>query len=207
MKDRAPVILITGFEPFGGVAVNPSALVAQRLHGRRIDDCRVSGLVLPCVFGGALRRLKEALLQENPRLVICLGLAEERAAIMPERIAINVMDARIPDNAGRQPVDVPVVEKGPPAYWSTLPVKAIVEALAAKGIPAAVSQSAGTYVCNQVFYGLMHALRRRPGMRGGFIHLPLLPEQAADGRPGLPLDSMTEAIALAAEVTLKGGQL
>jgi pyroglutamyl-peptidase len=139
----------------------------------------------------------------DPALVICLGQAGGRAEITPERIAINVDDARIPDNAGRQPVDRPIVQRGPAAYWSKLPIKAIVTALRARDIPAAVSQTAGTFVCNHVFYGLMHALRRRRGVRGGFVHLPWLPDQAGAGQPSLPLDVMLRAVEEMLRVTLR----
>lgn len=200
MKPAAAKILLTGFEPFGGETVNPTAGIVGRLHGTRIGGHEVVGVVLPCVFGDAVARLQTALRRTAPRLVICLGQAGGRAEITPERVAINVDDARIPDNAGRQPVDVPVVPGGPAAYWSTLPVKAIVAALRKQGIPAAVSQTAGTFVCNHVFYALMHMLRRRRAVRAGFIHVPWLPAQ---GKPALPLATMTNAVARAAEVALR----
>jgi pyroglutamyl-peptidase len=134
-------------------------------------------------------------------LVVCVGQAGGRAEITPERVAINVDDARIPDNADRQPVDRPVVRGGPVAYWSTLPIKAVVETLTQRGIPAAVSQTAGTFVCNHVFYGLMHELRRTRAVRGGFIHVPSLPEQAKPGQPSLPLATMVTAIAAAIDTS------
>ena len=197
------IILITGFEPFGGEMRNPSKEIARALDGRVIADCRVAGVVLPCVFREALAELSRQLRVRRPVRVICLGQAGGRSEITPERVAINIDDARIADNAGAQPVDVPVVRGGPVAYWSTLPVKAIVAALQERGMPAAVSQTAGTFVCNHVFYGLMHALRRRRGVRGGFIHVPWLPEQAKRGQPSLPLATMIEAVALAAEVSVR----
>lgn len=203
MKSRARAVLVTGFEPFGGERINPSAEIVRQLHGTEVGGCRVVGVVLPCVFGAAVVELKRALRATNPRWVICLGQAGGRAAITPERVAVNCDDAPQPDNAGRQPVDAPVVRGGPVAYWSTLPVKAIVARLRAEDIPAEVSRTAGAFVCNHVFYGLMHALRRRPGVRGGFIHVPWLPEQARKGRPSLPLATMTAAISLAIAVTLK----
>lgn len=193
MKPPRPV-LVTGFEPFGGDTINPSAEIARQLHGTIIAGSPVTGALLPCVFGAALTELKRQLDRVRPGLVLCLGQAGGRAEITPERVAINVDDARIPDNAGRQPVDRPVVRGGPAAYWSTLPIKAIVADLRARGIPAAVSQTAGTYLCNHVFYGLQHALRRRKGVRGGFIHVPWLPEQAPPGQPSLPQDVMVDAI-------------
>ncbi len=195
-------ILLTGFEPFGDERVNPSQDIARHWHGRVIGGHRVAGALLPCVFGAAIMELKEQIRATKPVLVVCTGLAGGRAEITPERVAINVDDARIADNAGRQPVDRPVVRGGPAAYWSTLPVKAITDALRRRGIPAAVSQTAGTFVCNHVFYGLMHELRRRRGVRGGFIHVPFLPEQAKRGQPSLPLETMVGAIGVAVAVAL-----
>jgi pyroglutamyl-peptidase len=196
-------ILITGFEPFGGDARNPSQEIACALDGRVIAGCRVAGVVLPCVFREAMTELNRQLRARRPARVICLGMAGGRREITPERIAINVDDARIADNAGVQPVDVPIVRDGPAAYWSKLPVKAIVAALQQRGIPAAVSQTAGTFVCNHVFYGLMHALHHRRGIRGGFIHVPWLPEQAEPDQSSLPLATMIEAIVVAAEVSVR----
>lgn len=195
-------VLVTGFEAFGGETMNPSAQIAEALDGRLIAGRRVVGAVLPCVFGASVVELKRQLRAVQPELVICVGQAGGRAEITPERVAINVDDARIADNAGAQPVDVPVVRGGPAAYWSTLPIKAIVAALRARGIPASVSQTAGTFVCNHVFYGLMRALARRKGVRGGFVHVPFLPEQAGKGQASLPRETMIAAVALTVEVAL-----
>ncbi len=199
---KMKTVLITGFEAFGGETINPSREIARNLHGTEIAGHEVVGALLPCVFGAAITELRRLLRVNRPTLVICLGQAGGRAAITPERVAINVDDARIADNAGAQPVDRPVVRGGPAAYFSTLPVKAIVAALRADGVPAEVSQTAGTFVCNHVFYGLMHALRRRRGVRGGFIHVPFLPEQAAKGQASLELETMVAAIARATEIAL-----
>lgn len=198
-------VLITGFEPFGGETVNPSQEIARLLNGRVIGGRRVVARILPCVFGAANRELRALLAEFAPEVVIGVGQAGGRAEITPERVAINVDDARIPDNAGAQPVDRAVVARGPAAYWSTLPIKAIVAELRARKIPASVSQTAGTFVCNHAFYGLMHALARRRGMRGGFIHVPYLPEQVKGkrGAPSMPLETMVEGIALAMSVALR----
>lgn len=196
-------VLVTGFEPFGGEAINPAQEITRNLHGTVIAGHRVEGALLPCVFGAAIEELQALLRAHRPGLVICVGQAGGRAAVTAERVAINVDDARIPDNAGAQPVDRPVVRGGPAAYFSTLPIKAMVEAMRAAGLPAEVSQTAGTFVCNHVFYGLMHALRRRKGVRGGFIHVPFLPEQAKAGQASLPLEEMTTAVALAVETALR----
>ncbi len=202
-RRRAPV-LVTGFEPFGGETANPSAAIARVLDGRMIGGRRVIGAVLPCVFGRSRDELGRLLRQHRPVVTLCLGLAAGRAAITPERVAINVDDARIPDNAGRQPIDQPVVRGAPAAYWSTLPIKAIVRALRVRGWPAEVSQTAGTFVCNHVFFGLMHALRRS-GRRGGFVHLPWARELAPSGAgPALPLADLIAAVEVALAVTLSG---
>ena len=211
MTRRLPSMLVTGFEPFGGESVNPSWQVAQALDGERIGDAVVHACRLPCVFGDALAVLDEALARHAPRVVLALGQAAGRCDFSVERVAINVDDARIPDNAGASPVDEPVVAGAPAAYFATLPIKAIVAALRAQGLPASVSQSAGTFVCNHVFFGLMHRLAGRAGVRGGFMHLPLLPEQAArsPGQPSLPLDVMVAgtrtvlAVAAAREADLR----
>jgi pyroglutamyl-peptidase len=201
---RAPSILLTGFEPFGGESVNPSWQVAQALDGERISGATVHAVQLPCVFGAARAALDAALLQVRPTLVLALGQAGGRDGFTVERVAINVDDGRIPDNAGQQPIDVAIVPGGPAAYFATLPIKAMVTALQRAGWPAAVSQTAGTYVCNHVFYGLMHSLRRRRRVRAGFMHLPWLPEQAAAraGQPSLPLDVQTAGVRLALQTAL-----
>jgi pyroglutamyl-peptidase len=197
-------LLLTGFEPFGGEAVNPSIQVAQALHGRRIGGVQVVAIQLPCVFGRALEVLTAALNRSAPQLVLALGQAGGRVDLSLERVAINVDDARMADNAGAQPVDEPVQHGGPAAYFSTLPIKAMVAAVRAAGLPASISQSAGTFVCNHVFYGLMHRLQSRPGVRGGFMHLPLLPEQAArlGGMASLPLDAMVDGVQVALQAAI-----
>jgi pyroglutamyl-peptidase len=196
-------VLVTGFEPFGGGTINPSAEIARALDGRAIAGRLVVGAVLPCVLGRSVVELRRLLRTVQPEVVICVGQAGGREDITPERVAINIDDARIPDNAGAQPVDMPVARRGPVGYWSTLPIKAIVAALRDRGIPASVSQTAGTFVCNHVFYGLMHALKRKKGVRGGFVHVPYLPEQAAGGAASLPLDVMIDGIAAAVETTVR----
>lgn len=193
-------VLITGFEPFGGESENPSSEIARAIDGHLIDGRAVVGRVLPCEFGRSLAVLRAALRELSPELVLCLGQAGGRAAITVERVAINVDDARIADNVGAAPVDEPIVRRGPAAYWSTLPIKAMVAALREQGLPAEVSQTAGTFVCNHVFYGLMHMLARKKGVRGGFIHVPFSPAQAARAStpaPSLPLAEQQRGIALA----------
>jgi len=205
MRKRAPVALVTGFAPFGGETVNPSQLIAQELHGRTIAGHRIVGATLPTEFATSLATLAELLKRHRPALVLALGQAGGRAEISLERIAVNLIDARIPDNAGAQPVDIAVVENAPNAYFSTLPVKAMLAGLRHAGIPAALSHSAGTFVCNQVFFGLADMLRTRRGrVRGGFIHVPYLPEQALHhaGAPSLSLAVMIEAVRLGLQIAL-----
>ena len=190
-------VLLTGFEPFDGQAINPSEEIAREINDAKIARHHVVGALLPCVFGAAIKELKHLIKLHDPVIVICLGQAGGRSEITPERVAINIDDARIPDNAGQQPVDKPIVKDGPAAYFSTLPIKAIVQELRKHDIPASVSQTAGTFVCNHVFYGLMHELSlHRPEVRGGFIHVPFVPEQTTD-KPSLPFEKMTEAVRLA----------
>jgi len=192
-------ILVTGFEPFGGQSLNPSWEVARALHGLQLpglQGAQVVAVQLPCVFAQALPALQQALMQHTPDIVLALGQAEGRCDLSVERIAINVMDARIPDNAGAQPIDVPVIVGGPASYFSTLPIKSLVAGLRASGFPASVSQTAGTFVCNQVFYALQHTLAGQ-GVHSGFVHLPLLPEQAAHW-PGPSLPSWPVGLQLAA---------
>ena len=196
MTATLPTILVTGFEPFGGESVNPSWEIARALDGWTCDGRVVRSALLPCVFGDALQRLDEALAAHRPELVVCLGQAGGRAEISLERAALNVDDARIPDNLGRQPIDAAVVANGPAAYFSTLPIKALARDLREAGIAAAVSNTAGTFVCNHVFYALMHRLATAPALaraRGGFVHVPYTPEQVV-GRPGVP------AMALATQI-------
>ena len=206
---RAPKVLVTGFDPFGGDSLNPSWQAAQALHGRQIAAHSVVAAQLPTVFGQSLKVLGALVREHEPVLVICLGLAAGRGAISIERVGININDARIPDNAGRQPIDEAIIPGGPAAYFSKLPIKAMRAAIEAKGIPAEVSQTAGTFVCNQVFYGLMHLLATDRGLkatRGGFIHVPLLPEI---GDPSIPLATLVEGLrigirtALTTEVDLR----
>ena len=199
------MILLTGFEPFGGETTNPSWTAARGAAALlRAEGHEAAAVELPCVFGDAIAVLRSALVEHGPELVVCAGQAGGRARISLERIAINCDDARIPDNAGNAPVDEPVVPGGPAGYFSTLPVKAALEALGAAGIPAEVSQTAGTYVCNHVFYGLMHALRLAPGTRGGFVHVPFGPDQVPEGSglASLPLEQMTEALAVVVRTAL-----
>ena len=194
-------ILLTGFEPFGGEQINPSWEVAKALGGQKIAGVNIIARMLPCVFGEALKVLQQSIDEVNPDLVLALGQAGGRSDFSIERIAINIDDARIADNAGARPIDQAVVNGAPAAYFSTLPIKTMVAGLRAAGHPASVSQTAGTFVCNHVFFGLQHALHGS-GVRSGFMHLPLLPAQAARlaGQPSMALEQMLAGVSLALEL-------
>jgi len=199
-------ILLTGFEPFGGETINPACEVAQALHAQLIGGATVHACCLPTRFDDAPQVLAQALAALQPSLVIALGQASGRSEISIERVAVNLIDARIPDNAGLRPQDVPVRAGAPAAYFSTLPIKAMRDALRAAGHPAGLSLSAGAFVCNQVFFELQHQLAGQ-GVRSGFIHLPALPEQAARTQPSVPsmgLAAQIDAIRLAVAVALAG---
>lgn len=194
MPTAAPCVLLTGFDAFGGESLNPSWLAVQSLHGAHIAGHTVVAACLPTVFGASLAELERLLQLHQPSLVIGVGQAGGRAAMSIERIAININDARIADNANAQPVDTPVIAGGPAAYFSTLPIKAMLRALQQAGVATEVSQTAGTFVCNHVFYGLMHLLATRQGLahtRGGFIHVPFLTGQ---GLPCMALEELTRGL-------------
>ena len=199
-----PTVLLTGFDPFAGATRNPSREAVQALHGRVLAGHRVQALELPTVFGAAWDTLQTALATHRPALVVCVGQAGGRSGFHIERVAINVDDATLPDNAGQQPHNRPVLPGAPAAYFSSLPLHAVVDGLRAQGLPAEVSNSAGTFVCNHVFYRLMHALATEPymqGTRGGFVHVPWLPEQ---GSPGMALADVVRGLQVVVEVSLEG---
>jgi pyroglutamyl-peptidase len=188
--------LVTGFEPFGGEAINPAQEALSRLKPA-LGPLAIVTQVIPTAFGRALDILHETLDEIRPDLVLCIGQAGGRPALSLERVAINVDDARIPDNAGGQPIDQPVVPGGPAAYFTTLPIKAAVAALRRAGLPAIVSNTAGTFVCNHLFYGLMHQAAQRGGVfRGGFLHIPYLPQQAQRhaGAPSMAIEHIVQGI-------------
>lgn len=198
----ATKVLITGFEPFGGQQFNPS-VQASRIAAAALNKAGIatSAVELPSVFGESSKRLRRELVTHRPELVICVGQASGRARIGLERVAVNIDDAAIPDNAGVQPIDRTIKEGGPTAYFSTLPLKASLQAVTARQIPAEVSQTAGTYVCNHVFYALMHELAgtASTAARGGFVHIPCAPEQAS-GRTIPTMEITTAAAAVEAIV-------
>lgn len=203
---RGPVVLVLGFEPFADEVINPSAEIARHLDGELIGALLVVSAILPVRFIEAPLRLAELLEWHRPELVIALGQAGGRGELSLERVAVNLIDARIADNAGLQPIDTEVLHAGPGAYFSTLPVKAIHEQLKSLNVPSALSLSAGTYVCNQVFYWLAHLLAtEHPQTRGGFIHVPWLPEQAKQhpGDPSMPLEVMLKGIRAVIECSVR----
>ncbi|HYF19392.1 MAG TPA: pyroglutamyl-peptidase I, partial [Ramlibacter sp.] len=190
-------ILLTGFDPFGGQPINPSWMAANALDGLQVDGHMVVAAQLPTEFGRSLHVLDQLLAEHRPSLVVCTGQAAGRSAISLERVAINVNDARIPDNAGAQPIDTPVVQDAPAAYFTTLPIKAMLATMLGQGIRADVSQTAGTFVCNHVFYGLMHRLATEPALahtRGGLLHVPWLPQQ---GHPSMTLEQLATGLEVA----------
>lgn len=192
-------LLLTAFEPFGGEAINP-ALEAVRRVPDKIGGVQVVRLEVPTVFRASIDTVAAAIAREQPDAVLCVGQAGGRFGITPERVAINLDDAAIPDNAGSQPVDSPIFADGAPAYFSTLPIKAMVQAIRAAGLPASVSNTAGTFVCNHLMYGLLdHLSRTGRNIPAGFIHLPATPAQAAE-RPSPSMSPETAAKGLAAAI-------
>jgi len=205
-------VLLTGFEPFGGESTNPSQQAVQRLAaGPAPEDVQIRTTSLPVVFGAAIQAMTAAVDEHEPDIVICVGEAGGRVCITPERFAVNLDHAPFPDNAGGQPIEQTIVEDGPVAYRSTLPVTDMIQAMRAAGIPAAPSSSAGNYVCNNVFYGLMHLIATtRPRLVGGFVHVPYMHEQVvdrADAQPSLSIATITDAIAIAIETSVRSRAL
>lgn len=198
-------VLLTGFDPFGDDTMNPSWEAVRKLRGERIRGHTIVVARTPTRFDACADVLERAIRKHRPRLVLCVGQAAGRAAISLERVAINVKDARIADNAGAQPIDEPVIEGAPMAYASAMPIKAMVAALRAHGIPAEVSNSAGTYVCNALAFSLAHLIAIRwTTLRGGFVHIPFVPAQvtAKPGMPSMPLDTVREALRVCVRTAL-----
>ena len=188
-------LLITGFDPFGGETVNPSWEAVRRLPDQ-VGSWRLTKLQIPTVFDGAAQTVLESAEELAPDAILCIGQAGGRNAVTPEVVAINLREARIPDNAGCQPVNLPVVEGGPAAYFATVPVRGMEKAMLAAGYPAALSYSAGAFVCNDVLYTLLHRLDATD-TRVGFIHVPFLPEQAKENQPSMPLEDIIGALSAA----------
>ena len=194
-------VLLTGFEPFGGDVANPSGEAVHRVASRWEGPELLVTAVLPVTFTGAAARLRGLLAEHRPDVVIAAGLAGGRAAIGVERVAVNLVDARIPDNDGEQPIDVPSVPGAAPAHFATLPVKEITRRIAADGIPAEVSYSAGTFVCNHVFFTALEAAAS--GTRAGFVHVPWSAEHAPPTAVTLPIADIARALEIAVRTSLE----
>ena len=188
-------LLITGFESFGGETVNPS-WEAVRLLPEELGGYKLTKLQIPTVFGRAAGTVLETARTLQPDVILCIGQAGGRSGVTPEVVGINLREARIPDNAGNQPENVPVVQDAPTAYFSTVPVRAMVEAIRDAGVPAALSYSAGAFVCNDVLFSLLHAYDGTQ-TKVGFVHVPFLPEQAKENAPSLPLADIVRALTAA----------
>lgn len=195
-------VLITGFEAFGNDAVNPTLEAIKLLQGQSLNGGMIVTCKVPVVRYKSIATVIAAIEAEQPDVVITLGQATGRSAITPERVAINIDDFRIADNEGQQVIDQSVVENGPAAYFSSLPIKAIVNQIRLAGIPAQVSNSAGTFVCNHLFYGVQHYLQGR-AIKHGFIHVPSLPSQATSGNePTMALSLIVQALVIAAQTAI-----
>ena len=198
-------ILLTGFDPFGGESINPSWEVVRRIP-KKIKDTEIKGIQIPTVFQKSFKVLKKEIESFNPDVVICVGQAGGRQGITPERIAINVDDARIADNEENQPIDFPIQKDGESAYFSTLPIKAMVDKMIASGFPASVSNTAGTFVCNHIMYQVLYyASKNHPSLKAGFIHVPFLPEQVKEKNqyPSMELKKMVHALTLCVETVIE----
>lgn len=189
-------VLITGFDPFGGEKINPAWEAVKGIKDI-IEGAKIIKLEIPTVFNKSIEKVKEAMELEKPDIVLCIGQAGGRYDITIERVAINVDDARIEDNEGNQPIDIPVFEDGENAYFSNLPIKAMVEEIKGQGIPSSISNSAGTFVCNHIMYGVLYHINKTyKNMRGGFIHVPFINEQILDkkNQPYMPVEHITKAL-------------
>lgn len=186
-------VLITGFDKFGGESINPSSLCVNSLPDV-IDNIEIKRITLPTVFKDSSRVLEENIVSFSPNIVICVGQAGGRSKITPERIAINIDDARIPDNIGNSPIDEVIRKNGENAYFSTLPIKAIVDELNKNNIPSAISNTAGTFVCNHIMYEALYlSSKKYPNIKAGFIHIPYIEEQVKD-KSNMPFMKKEEII-------------
>lgn len=197
-------VLITGFDPFGGESINP-ALEAVKMLKDEIAGAEIVKLQIPVVAGKSIEKIHEKMKEVNPDIVISIGQAGGRFGVTPERVAINITDARIPDNEGNQPIDEPIFTDGDTAYFSNLPVKAMVQAIKDAGYPSSLSNTAGTYICNHVMYGILYYIQKEfPGVRGGFIHVPYAASQVVDkpNTPSMAIADITAALEAAIEAAV-----
>ena len=187
-------VLVTGFDPFGGEPINP-AWEAVKAMKDTIAGAEIVKMQIPTVVGKSIEKIHQKMKELQPDLVISVGQAGGRFGVTPERVAINVTDARIPDNEGNQPIDEPIFPDGPAAYFSNLPVKAMVQAIKDAGYPSVLSNSAGTYICNHVMYGILYYIEKEfPNVRGGFIHVPYAPSQVVN-KPSTPSMALADITA------------
>ena len=195
-------ILVTGFDPFGGESINPALEAVKKLN-KQIGQAEIITLEIPTVFKKSLEKIEEAIQIHNPDVVVSIGQAGGRFGITPERIAINIDDARIEDNEGNQPIDTCIFEDGENAYFTNLPVKTMVTELVKQGIPATLSNTAGTFVCNHVMYGVLYMIHKKyPHMRGGFIHVPYTTQQAVAKvqMPSMSIEDITKGLEICLQV-------
>ncbi len=197
-------VLLTGFEPFGQDTINPSLEAVKALHNTQLDGGNIVACQVPVTRYEAFEAVKHAIEQHQPDVVICVGQAAGRKDITPERVAVNIDDYRIPDNGNNQPIDETVLENGPVGYFTSLPIKAICRDIQQAQLPASVSNTAGTFVCNHLFYLLMNHIEHRQ-IRGGFVHIPLIPEQS-DQHPSLPLEAIIRGLKIAAQSCIDNPQ-
>lgn len=199
-------VLVTGFDPFGGESVNPALEAVMRLPDT-IAGAEIIKEEVPTVFQKSGEVLESLIVKHEPDVVICVGQAGGRSSISVEKVAINFVEARIADNEGNQPRDLKIKEDGETAYFSTLPIKALVMNMRKHEIPANISYTAGTFVCNDIMYNLLYMLNRKyPQMRGGFIHVPFIPAQVvgkAEGIPSMSLEMIRDALICAIEATVQ----
>ena len=187
-------LLLTGFDPFGGELINPAWEAVKRVSDK-VGDVEVVKLMVPTVFYKSIDTVAAAIEKEKPDAVLCIGQAGGRFDLNPERVAININDARIPDNEGNQPLDGPVFADGETAYFATLPIKAMAEEIRKAGVPASVSNTAGTYVCNHLMYGVLYTLANKyPDVRGGFMHVPFITSQVINRNPIAPSLSLEQIV-------------
>ncbi|NLV57184.1 MAG: pyroglutamyl-peptidase I [Clostridiales bacterium] len=201
-------ILLTAFDPFGGDRINPAQEAVRKVRDT-IGGAQIIKVDVPVVFHKSIDTVYAAMKAAQPDVTLCIGQAGGRFEITPERVAVNVDDGRIPDNEGNQPVDVPIFADGAPAYFSNLPIKAMVQKIRTAGVPASVSNTAGTYVCNHLMYGVLYHIDREfPKMRGGFIHVPFIHEQVLTraNTPSLSTDDIVKALEAAIEAIIENDE-
>lgn len=201
-------VLITGFDPFGGEKINPAYEAVKGLKDN-INGAEIVKREIPTVFKKSILKLEKEIEEEKPDIVICVGQAGGRYDITIERVAINIDDARIKDNEGNEPIDEKIFEDGENAYFASIPIKNMVQGIRDLGVPASISNSAGTFVCNHIMYGLLYLIDKKyPNIRGGFIHVPFLPEQVIDKRntASMSIEDITRALETAIKIAIENNK-